>query len=456
MTLPAPLSAQGRVGRAKYGLTVIFATLIFNTILRGLALSIGTSRPSGLNYLLPLGMLFSPSGRFWRAFPLIAFAIYLGLLIAMTWKRLRDLETMEWYVLLLFVPVLNVLFFILLCLQPGSESLENAERQNRSFLETLIPSSTAGSAVVGALTGAITATLLGWFAVIVLGHYGSVLFLGIPVFIGYFAAWIHSYGQPRSLGECCVTGLSSIVVSGALIVGIAFEGIICVAMAMPLALPLGILGGYLAYVTQRSKVFQPQPAAMMSLLLTLPLLLGAEYLKPESVPQHVVHSSVIISAPSRIVWMRIMDLPRIEEKPHWILRLGMAYPMETRTSGTGLTAERLTTFSTGLSREPLVAWEEGKHLAFRVADEPPLMKETSPYGAINVRHLEDHDFRPGRVDFYLTEIPGGHTRVDCFSSYENRMWPGEYWQLWTDEIVRQIQLRVFRQIKDTAEAEGLQ
>jgi hypothetical protein len=62
----------------------------------------------------------------------------------------------------------------------------------------------------------------------------------------------------------------------------------------------------------------------------------------------------------------------------------------------------------------------------------------------------------GRVDFYLTEIPGGHTRVDCFSSYENRMWPGEYWQLWTDEIVRQIQLRVFRQIKDTAEAEGLQ
>jgi hypothetical protein len=34
------------------------------------------------------------------------------------------------------------------------------------------------------------------------------------------------------------------------------------------------------------------------------------------------------------------------------------------------------------------------------------------------------------------------------------MWPGEYWRWWTDEVVRQIQLRVFRHIKRLAEADA--
>jgi hypothetical protein len=57
------------------------------------------------------------------------------------------------------------------------------------------------------------------------------------------------------------------------------------------------------------------------------------------------------------------------------------------------------------------------------------------------------------VDFYLTELPAGRTQLDCWSTYENRMWPGEYWRLWTDEVVRQIQLRVFRHITKLAEAD---
>jgi hypothetical protein len=52
------------------------------------------------------------------------------------------------------------------------------------------------------------------------------------------------------------------------------------------------------------------------------------------------------------------------------------------------------------------------------------MQEWSPYGQIHVRHLEDHDFRPGRVDFYLAELPGRRTQLDCWSTYENRMWSG--------------------------------
>ena len=459
MKLHELLDSRGKVGRAGYVLTVIFAVLLLHNIFRLLAIGFSSGRQWSASLLFPISFLFvpqaiPPDGK--RPLPLFALVAvpFVWLLINITIKRLRDLETTEWYAFLLFVPVVNVLFFLVLCLQPGCETVEEAGSRGRDFLESVLPTSPTGSAAVGALAGAVTATVVSWITIMVFGNYGSTLFLALPCFMGYIAAWLHGYRHPRSPGECYVVSMASVLLTAALIVGIAFEGIICVTMAMPLAIPLALVGGHLAYLSQRSRVLQPQPTTVLGLLLVLPLLMGIEASKPAPTPKHVVHSTVDISAPPQVVWQRVISFPKIQEKPHWILRLGMAYPIEAKTTGSGMEAERVTTFSTGLSREPILAWEEGKHLAFRVAEEPPLMKESSPYGTIQVRHLKDHDFRPGRVDFYLTELPGGRTRMDCWSSYENRMWPGQYWQLWTDEIVREIQLRVFRQIKRLAESDA--
>jgi len=76
------------------------------------------------------------------------------------------------------------------------------------------------------------------------------------------------------------------------------------------------------------------------------------------------------------------------------------------------------------------------------------------YGVIRLRHLEDHDFKPERADFHLPALPGGRARLDGWTTYENRMWPGMYLGLWTDEIVHQIQGRVFRHVKKLAEADA--
>jgi uncharacterized membrane protein YhaH (DUF805 family) len=453
------LDWRGRVRRTTYGLTLISSLLLLHNMFRLFASPVLRNRLESLSILFPLTLFYGAQPippDLMRTLPLFALVTvpFLWIAITMTVKRLRDLETTEWYVFLLFVPALNVLFFLLLCFEPGCESMEEARQRGCGFLETLLPRSPLGSAALGALAGALVATVLSWFSIVVLGSYGSTLFLALPFFMGYVAAWLHGYRQPRSPGECSVVALASILLTAALIVGIAFEGIICVAMAIPLAAPLALVGGHLAYLSQKSQALQPRPTTMLSLLLALPLLAGVESFRSAPVPHHVVHSSVEIAAPPRLVWQRIVAFPSIEEKPHWILRLGMAYPVESKTIGLGLSADRQTRFSTGVSREPILAWEEERHLAFRVSDEPPLMKESSPYGAITVRHLEDHDFRSGRVDFYLSTLPNGHTQLDGWSSYENRMWPTEYWQLWTDEIVRQIQLRVFRQVKRLAEADA--
>ncbi len=48
-------------------------------------------------------------------------------------------------------------------------------------------------------------------------------------------------------------------------------------MAAPIALPLALLGAYLAFKIQEAKYLQPQPHTMLSLFLVIPLLAGAEF-----------------------------------------------------------------------------------------------------------------------------------------------------------------------------------
>jgi hypothetical protein len=81
------------------------------------------------------------------------------------------------------------------------------------------------------------------------------------------------------------------------------------------------------------------------------------------------------------------------------------------------------------------------------------MTETSPYGQIHVRHLEDRDFQPERADFVLTPLPNGGTRLEGTTTYQNKMWPGEYWRLYTDAIVHGIHHRVFEHVKQLSEAD---
>jgi hypothetical protein len=163
------------------------------------------------------------------------------------------------------------------------------------------------------------------------------------------------------------------------------------------------------------------------------------------------HTTIEIAAPPQIVWQHIISFPNIHEPLNPIFRFGISYPLEAQISGTGVTAGRKCVFSSGAFREPILAWEEGNDFAFGVSDEPPLMKELSPYGEIHVRHLDDHDFKPERADFYLTALPGGRTRLDGYTTYQKRMWPASYWRLWTDTILHQIHLRVFRQVKILSE-----
>jgi uncharacterized membrane protein YhaH (DUF805 family) len=381
--------------------------------------------------------------------------IWLG--ITMTVKRLRDAGQALTLTLLFFAPVVNLLLFALLCLMPSQlTSSDSARSDRRAALPSRYwPTSRSGSAAAAVVITALLGVVVTWGALRFIGTYGLTLFISLPFVMGYLAVLIHSRTQEVHTNEVVGVVTFALLSTGIGIAAIAVEGVICIVMAAPLAWLVAMFGGLLAMLIHgRADSPQATPSTFAMLLVSLPILLGVEHVAPPPLPRFQVHTTIEITAPPEIVWKRLIAFPPLPAASEWPFRLGIAYPIEARITGEGLTADRECRFSTGSFKEPILAWEPGKHFAFSVSDEPLLMKETSPYENIHVRHLEDHDFQPERADFVLTRLADRRTRLEGTTTYTNKMWPGQYWRLWTDAIIHSIHNRVFHHVKGLAEADA--
>ena len=121
--------------------------------------------------------------------------------------------------------------------------------------------STTARRFVGLLLLALLAA--GGFALLRGGVYGWTVFVMYPVFLGGLASWVF-----RPVTRAGAAGVGALAVTVALLslLLIASEGLICIAMTMPLALPLGALGGWLVFHFEPSRM----PTGTVAILLLLP------------------------------------------------------------------------------------------------------------------------------------------------------------------------------------------
>ncbi len=453
-------SWNGKVGRGTYALFGVCALAIKHNLDRIIAHSYGL-RWGVWNYLDPLERAahFSPlalNEKKFLAFLLLTALPFVWIGITLTLKRLRDAGQPLWLTLLFFAPVLNVLFFVVLSTLPSKSDEANRSQMSADGKQDsdYWPKSRLGSAAVAAIIAGLLGTLTTWMDLKYLGLYGLALFIAVPFVMGYLAVWLHSRSHELAYKDVMVVVTFSVLLAGAGITAMAVEGIVCLAMAAPLAWLLAIAGGSLANLTHtRSGWPHSSPSIFGALVIVLPMLLGIEHSSSLPVPRFQVRTSIEIAAPPEIVWKHIIQFPPITTPQEWPFQLGIAYPIEATLTGEGLAADRECRFSTGRFKEPILIWDPGKEFAFAVSEEPVLMKETSPYKNIHVRHLEDHDFQPERADFVINALPNGGTRLEGTTTYTNKMWPGVYWRLWTDSIIHNIHNRVFNHVKALAEAD---
>jgi len=457
---------EGTIDRGPYALVGLIGFAIKHNLDRIVATAVFRRRWSLFNYWIPLGRAvrvtsLSSSDRVFLCWMLVLSLPFIWVGVVLTLRRLRAIGAPLWLVALFFAPYLNLLFFLILCVYPGqrAEGLREPphERKNRT-LDRIIPESTLGSAIMALL---IT-SLLGLGAVLlsvktVLSVYGFGLFVALPFCLGLFSVLLHGYHEPRTLASCLTVAVLSIGLLALLLLALAIEGLICLLMAAPLALGLGLLGGLAGYWIQRRRWSRLETQATFgAMLLFVPLLMGAEGLKPQEPPLLRVSTQIEINARPETVWRFLASFPTLPPPTEWPFRMGIAYPLQSTLHGSGLGARRECQFSSGQFVEPIRVWEENRRLVFTISGAPPVMEEMSPYGHIRTRHIDGQYFQAQDAEFVLTPSANGHTLLTGTSRYRNRMWPVAYWRLWSDAIVHQIHLRVFRHIKQLSEASQLQ
>ncbi len=378
--------------------------------------------------------------------------IWLG--VTLTVQRLRDAGKPLWLVVLFFVPVINILFFLLLCVM-GSHSV-TAQREAMPWPETRKLDRWIPRGAIGAAAAAIGMTIAIGYLFTVLGtqvleSYGWGLYVALPFCLGLFSVLVYSYHEPRSYGSCMSVALMPIALLGGALILVAIEGLICILMVAPFALGLAALGGMLGYAIQAGYWMRKDAPVMMAIvLLFTPAFQGAERWVKPTAETYEVRTGIEVNASPEKVWNQVVAFAEIPPPTELLFRAGIAYPIRAEISGHGVGAVRHCIFSTGPFAEPIEVWDEPRLLKFGVTANPAPLSELSPYGNIQPPHLHGY-FVSKQGQFLLTALPGGRTRLEGATWFQHTMWPAAYWHLWSDYIIHRIHLRVLEHIRAEVE-----
>jgi len=374
--------------------------------------------------------------------------------VVLTLRRLRSAGLPLGSVVLFFVPMVNLIFFALLSVIPprlnegGPPESKNGLKR---FLDGVIPENSWGSAAVAILVTVIL-TLAGTaFSAMFLRNYGGGLFVGMPFCLGFLAVLIHGYHRPKSIGQSLMVCLYSVILAGIALLVVAFEGLICILMAAPIAAVLAMIGGIIAHVILRSTWWKLDSDKLFcTIILAIPALMSLEHFNAPEAPLLCVKTSVDVNAPPQKVWERVVSFSELPLPKEWLFRIGIAYPVRAEIRGNGVGAIRYCNFSTGPFVEPIEVWDEPHLLKFSVTKNPAPMEEWTPYKHLHPPHL-DGFLASERGQFLLTQNKNGGTHLEGTTWYYHHLWPAGYWQIWSDAIIHRIHLRVLNHVKNLSE-----
>jgi hypothetical protein len=388
---------------------------------------------------------------------------FLWIGITMSVRRAADAGMSPWFGIGFLVPIFNYLTILVLSITPSKAEVVWNPVGIPAYRQ---PSSGAPGADVGPpstvdLPSGVRAALLGLAACIGLGlsmigltvyglgAYGVALFFATPFTMGAVSAFIYNAQYTRSVWRTLGLALLGTILTGSVVLLFAIEGVICLAMAFPIAAVVSMVGALLAWAiasATRKNAATRSPAAM---LLVLPALAVGEA-KTKEPSLRDVTTSIEIDAPPERVWPNVIGFSELPPPPWVVGRLGVAYPMRARIFGSGVGAVRHCEFSTGPFVEPITVWDEPHRLAFDVTSQPPSMTEWSPYQNVKAPHLEGYMVSKGG-EFRLVPLEGGRTRLEGTTHYTMAIYPEMYWVVYGELLLHGIHTRVLEHIKSETE-----
>lgn len=294
--------------------------------------------------------------------------------------------------------------------------------------------------------------LLGWvfafLATNIFRDYAFGLFIWLPFVLGATSTLLYGHNNTAVRSKLFNVSLLTLLVFCLGLLVFAWEGLICLMMALPIGLFFTWFGHWVSYKIIKSKIGNTTTTIVL-LFLSGPSLMAFENTKQSKEDIRFVTTNIEINASPEDVWKNVVAFPQLKDPTEFIFKTGIAYPINATIKGQGVGAVRHCNFSTGSFVEPISVWDEPRLLKFSVDEQPEPMKELSFYN-IHPNHLHGY-WVSKQGQFKLTRLANGHTLLEGTTWYVNKIKPGFYWTMWSDYIVHKIHTRVLEHIKTQTE-----
>jgi len=307
------------------------------------------------------------------------------------------------------------------------------------------------NAIIAISTSVVLAGILFGLAIYGAEMYGVVLFLLVPVLIGFLPGAIYAKLQGTlTRAKSYKLGFGALGVSLLALLIFALEGMVCIIMASPLLILGVLLGAYIA----ASCYGERSSTAMRNksyLLLAAIGLSTTSFDYMNTAPQLIaVKTSVRVAADINTVWENVVTFDEIAAPKDWLFKTGIAYPTNATIAGTGVGAVRYCNFTTGSFVEPISTWNAPHLLQFDVLAQPIPMHEYNPFWEVHPPHLDGY-FQSHKGQFELRSLPNNQTLLMGTTWYTVNIKPEFYWSIWSDYIIHRIHKRVLQHIKTESE-----
>ncbi|HTQ80774.1 MAG TPA: hypothetical protein VMM92_12315 [Thermoanaerobaculia bacterium] len=313
--------------------------------------------------------------------------------------------------------------------------------------------------LAGVLYGALARVFFGYHRFSGVFEVMSVAFLFlVPLVLGFLTVYLGEREEPAGPGwgwaRRLVVPWASSLLALASALALAWEGLICVFLWIPLFLLMSSLGGLIAGLVRKYGSPRGNQPFVLAFALLLPFAFAPlEHRLPVPEELRQVDTSIEIDAPVETVWKNIERVPRIGPAEHRFSlfhAIGFPRPVEATLLGAGVGAVRHASFEHGvLFIETITDWRPGHSLAFSIrADTASIPKSTldehvtvgGPFFDVLTGRYEIEPVAPGRVILHLSST---HRLSTHFNAYSG---------LWTSFIMRDVQEYILEILKRRCEA----
>jgi len=319
------------------------------------------------------------------------------------------------YALALFsvVPAAQLVAIVVLAILPTRQAEEEPQIFNGLKVAGVMHGLLAGIAIV------VLAVLI---SAVTFGAYGWGLFVMSPFAVGIATGFLVNRRQDLGLKPTLGLSVGAAALGSLALVILSLEGVICILLAAPLAVPMVLAGGAIGRQFAIARLNRRNPLASVAVL---PLVFMLEAAIP---PETIISTAreVVVEAPPAAVWAALTSSEPIRPAPGLTAAAGLAYPVASHLAGKGVGALRAGRFSTGVATEVVTDWQPQRSLAFRILRQPPAMEEMSPYRRVHAPHVVGY-FETGETRFALRPLPGGGTRLTVTALHRLRIEPVPYW-----------------------------